>query len=308
MRNSLPTIEEVFDIRTLSPSSITKWAGEFGDEGSWYLQYIMKRKFHGSPESIRGQVVEDAFEEMLWGKYEGNLERAQEKFLFKVDEAEKLGPEMDEAKMKKEYEALGGFIQQGKNAIEEMKLPKPFTSQSRVQVTLGNDIPLEVAGYLDFDFSTYTLDLKTTNRIPRKGVKGDHKMQISTYAKARNERVAKILYLSAKDFQAYSLVDREIDAGFNALRFKAKAITNRLETAILLADYRGTEPKKELEKLICPKFEGFTWKDEEMMFIKENNLWQIEDIVINYNVEEKIDAVEMFDSMTNNKTQERKEL
>jgi hypothetical protein len=297
IRNSLPTIEEAFDIKTLSPSSITKWGGEFGDEGMWYMQYILKNRFEGSPESIRGKVVEDEFEQMLCGNYKDNLSRAKEKYIIQCKEAEEKGEDLDKTKYEKELNSLEGFIEQSKRSIEEMGLKRHFSSQSRIQVTLGKDIPLELSGYIDFDFIEHYLDLKTTHRIPRKGPKSDHKMQISSYAKSRGDKCAKILYLSAKDYQAYSLVDREIEAGFNALRQKAKFITDRLNAAIVLSSINATDPKDELVKLISPKFEGFSWKDKDMMFIREKNLWQIEDLEIVKISEDKRNGSELFDEM-----------
>lgn len=267
-------LEAFPQIKHLSPSNLNSWCGEYGDEGKWCLSYIYGNKFKGNTASVRGQVIEDCFLRILLKKDEGIenlLKFAQDTFILKLSDLD-----VDEKDFNKEYEALNGFLEQSYRAIQELQLKLPDTTsptQLEVRYRITDKVPLEVKGFIDFDFSDYALDLKTTHKIPRKGVAPNHKRQISFYANGRKERVAKILYLSAKDYQFYALYDREIDAAYDELVFRAESLYNRLEAAAILSKHRGTSPNEELTKLVTPDMSGWSWKEEDLMFAAENNLW-----------------------------------
>ncbi len=270
------------EIKHLSASNLNKWQGDWSDEGLWCLSYLYGNKFEGSPATIRGQVIETCFHRILLNKGTENLnDFAKRTFVEQCEEME--GVTDDD--IQKEFDTIDGYLEQCERSIRECQLKLPNQSENATQLKvdfpLSKRIPWNAVGYIDFDFGDYALDLKTTNKLPRKGVKPDHKRQISLYAKARDERVAKILYLSPKDYVFYSLFDREIDAGFDELVFRGESLCDRLEAAAILAKHYNTDPKTAMTKLVTPDTSGWAWGDEEMMFAAENNLWNIK---INKNI------------------------
>lgn len=263
-------------LKAFSPSSLNKWSGDYSDEGLWCLSYLYRKRFQGSPASIRGQVVEEAFYKILLKEDEGVdvfLDRA---FRQRVEELE----DYDNKSYEKELKGLSGFLEQAYRSIQELQLVLPKRdnetekdTQLKIEIKISDKVPLKLRGYLDFDFGDYAMDLKTTNAIPRKGIKPDHKEQISSYAKAREDKIAKILYLSSKDYQAYSMDDREIKYAYSSLVKKAESLWDRLVAATVLSMYNDSDPKIEFTKLVTPNINGWAWGDDDVLFAVENNLW-----------------------------------
>lgn len=263
----------------ISASSLNSWSGEFGDQGLWLLKRIYGLPFKGSPASIRGQAVEAAFDFIISERNGDYLKIAQDFYNLKIDET---GDDLEKSEdTEKEYNDLGAYLDQGMRAKEELKIPKPFSSQGSIRMPLGGNLP-DLYGFIDYRFEfkdereNYNIDLKATKRLPRKGIKSDHEEQISGYAKAKKDSIAKILYISPKDYEFYSMDQREINAAFIRQEFKAKNLFYVLESAIMLADIKGTDPKKELSKIIAPNFNAYGWNDKEMLLAKENNLFMFE--------------------------------
>lgn len=278
-----PTISEFLGKDYLSPSSLNKWSGEYGDEAIWCLSYLFGVKFTGSAATIRGEVVESAFEEILTNQDTDFLSNCKKRFVQKINELkEKQGDAFDRSKAEKEYKALPGFIESAHTALEEVKFPpinetkngKFFSTQSEIKHDFGPDHELPLYGKKDFSWPDFSLDLKTSHRLSRQGVPVDYACQISGYAVADGQREAKILTLSPKDYTFYVLRDMEIDVAYKRLKMKAKQLENRINAAIDLSMIRGTDPKREMANLVTPGLTGFKWGDEELHFIKENNLWQ----------------------------------
>ena len=275
------TLERFSSIKTLSPSSINKWGGEYGDQGLWVLSYLYKLRFTGSPPSVRGQVVEDGFNEILMRKDQG-FEKTAEKYtrIFEERANLELAEDFSTGDIEKELKCIEGFIEQSFKSIEELKLsiPKEVVSstQIRVQHPIGGNIPLDAAGYIDFDFGNYAMDLKTTHRVPSSEVKKDHKKQISFYAKARGERTAKILYISSKKYRMFSLEDREIDASYNDFSRTAENLWHKLETACLRSMIMGTDAYKEMASLSYADLTKRDWDDEKLSFAADNGLFGVE--------------------------------
>lgn len=278
MENSSLLTESFPEISHFSASNLNKWNGEWSDEGLWCLSYLYKKKFQGNAASVRGQVIEDCFLRILTNNDVNLLEFAQQAFALKIEELKKVST-LDEGKIEKEFADLEGYIKQCYRSIEECQLKLPDQSKNATQLKctmrMSDKIPWEILGYIDFDFGDYALDLKTTARIPRKGIKPNHKRQIGFYAKSRKENVAKILYLSPKDYEFYSMYDREIDVAFDELVFRGESLCDRLEAAAILSKHRNTTPKEEFVKLVTPDTSGWGWDDEEMMFAAEQGLWGI---------------------------------
>lgn len=265
----------------VSASSLNKWAGEYGCSGLWYLSYIAGKKFEGSPASIRGQAVEDIFEAILHDRYDTKddyVKMCVDLFNDACDELE----DINEKDRDKELQALEGYITQAIRAKEELSLERPFLMQKKVKTKISK-YDIDLVGYVDFRYEfhdvekNFSMDLKTTGRLPRKGIKPDHEQQISGYAKADGDKIAKILYLSPKDYMFYSMDQREIDAAFTRLEYKADNLYEILYAAIDLSFVRGTDPKYELANIISPDFNKFGWQDEELLFAKENKLFMFRD-------------------------------
>ena len=279
MTNKSLSIPDFLGFKNFSASSLNTWSGEYGDEGAWCMTYLFKKRFKGNSASIRGQVVESAFEEILRNQDVDFLKNAQTRFVEKIKELD----DFDRDKAEKEYKSLPGFIESCHTALEEIKFPcineskngKVFHTQGKVEHSFGDGHEMGFSGYKDFSWPDYSVDLKTTHRLPRRGVPEDYACQISGYAVADDQRVAKILHLSPKDYVFYKLEDLEIDAAYSRLRFKAKSLENRIRAAITLGQANGTDPKQEMVNLVTPNFSGFKWGDEEMLFARDNGLWQM---------------------------------
>jgi len=267
------------DIKSLSPSSLNKWCGEYGDEGSWCLTYIYNKRFQGSPATIRGQVVEDAFFKIL-KNVDGGPKRLKEfvdrAYQERVSELDNISAKAND----KEFSSLHGFVDQCYLARKELKLVLPKQddkrpTQVRVTADLGSNLPIKTSGYLDFDFGDYALDLKTTHAVPSSDIKQDHKCQIGMYAKARGDDTAKILYLSSKKYRMFALHGREIDTAHASLVTKAEGLWYRLYAASIMALHNDTDPKDEISKLVTPNFGSWNWDDEAMSFAASLGLWNI---------------------------------
>ena len=200
------------------------------------------------------------------------LKFAQESFNKKISTLKSV----DTSKVKKEYSDLEGYIEQSHRSIMECQLKLPNVeqaTQTAIKAKLHDSIPWEAIGYIDFDFNTHALDLKTGAKIPRKGVKVNHKRQISLYAKSRGEKVAKILYLSPKDYEFYSMYGEEIDVAFNELISIGHRLCDRMKAAVLMSRENGTPPKYEFARLANPNTNSWAWGDKEIACAAENKLW-----------------------------------
>ena len=261
------------EIKHVSASSLNKWNGEYSDEGLWCLSYLFGKKFKGSEATIRGDIVETCLLKVLTKKDKGILDFAKRSFKERCE----LLDDITEKKYNKEYDALEGFVDQCYIAVKELQLRLPDggkVTQSKI-VHMDERFPLPIVGYVDFDFGSYAMDLKTTHAVPSSDIKQDHKRQIGLYAKARKDREAKILYISSKKYKRFSLYDREIDSAYDQLIFRYQSLFQRLEAAALLAEHKKTNAKEEFVKIVTPNTSSWAWGEEEMLFAAENNLWSI---------------------------------
>lgn len=273
-------LESFPQLKSFSPSSINKWGGDYGDEGLWVLSYLYGVRFEGSPPSVRGQVVEDAFNKILMGKDGGQkacIEITQR--IFKERAEKELKEKYTTSEIQKEYDAIKGFVEQCYLSIMELQLriPKEVISstQIRVEGRITEDIPLPAAGYIDFNFGDYALDLKTTHRVPSTNIKNDHKKQISFYGLARGDKTAKILYLSSKKYRMFSLTEREITNSFKDFQRSAENLWHRLKVSHIMSKINGTEAREEMAKLSYANISSFGWDDEMLDFAAKNNLFGV---------------------------------
>lgn len=268
------------DLKSFSPSSINKWGGDYGDEGLWVLSYLYGVRFTGSPASIRGQVIEDSFLKILMKK-DGGIDSLKDltNKIFSERAEKELLDKYSKEEIAKEQQTIDGFIEQSYESISDLGLSLPSSvispTQIRVEGDISQDIPLKAAGYIDFDFGDFALDLKTTHRVPSQSIKQDHKKQISFYATARKDKSAKILYLSSKKYRMFSMTEREIDAAFNEFKRSADNLWHRLKVSHIMSKINNSDPRVEMSKLSYANTTSYAWDDEMLDFAAKNKLFGV---------------------------------
>ena len=94
----------------------------------------------------------------------------------------------------KQRELIAEFVRQAIAGWKEAGLDKPVTQQVRTELWFdGLDVP--IIGYADFVMDGFTVDLKTTERLPSKP-SYNHTLQAAGYAAARGESSACLLYVN----------------------------------------------------------------------------------------------------------------
>lgn len=223
-------------IKTLSPSSILKWAD---DRASWVLTYALKYREPGNAAMSRGSAVEAGLEALLYGF---DMPTAHDKMqtLWAL-KAQDEGFDLESEDGKTETANLVAMLEQCALALEARPLPKPTASQIRCETWIdGEGWSAPVAGYADFAFDGWCLDLKTTKALPS-SPKPNHVAQVACYAKARGEEHAALLYVTPKKFAFYDLSPEELSAAWGSLtphvRSLLRALYRAKDAADLCADY-----------------------------------------------------------------------
>ncbi len=225
-----------WDIKALSPSSLLKWAD---DRCAWVLTYAMKSRDPASPAMARGGAVEAGLEALLRGfGPEVAAERMATLWALKCAEA---GIDAESEEARNEFANLPPMLEQCALALKSKPLPLPNATQIRCEAWIeGDGWTCPLAGYADFVFDGWCLDLKTTKAMPS-APKPAHVAQVACYAKARGEEHAALLYVTPKKFAFYDVGAEEIDAAWAALQPHARSLLRALYRARdvddLCADY-----------------------------------------------------------------------
>lgn len=253
---------DALDIRHLSCSSLNRWQG---CRGSWVAAYLYGLWGDEGPGLWRGKAVELGLDAFLKGNdRDYSLAAAVREF-----ENGAQG-ECDDGPVDKERASVEPMLDQCIEAWTD--LPTPRASQIKTELWLdGIDIP--VIGYLDFaverDGEKFSIDLKTTHRCPS-SLSFNHGMQIASYAKARGEKRAGILYATTKKSAYYEIGEDEIARYISELTRRAHGLQSTLEAAYSRALLEGKNAKETLARMCPPDPDSFYWSEGSLATALEN--------------------------------------
>lgn len=235
-------------IKALSPSSLTCWAN---DRTEWVIRYALKQREAGSPAMNRGHAVEAGFNALLHGEDLTGAQRiAADLFKLKLEEDNLLEADgVDD-----EAVNIVDMVSQAAEAIREHGFSRPTGTQLKCETWIdGEGWSAPVTGYADFCFPDQaTLDCKSTLRMPSE-VKPAHVAQVSVYAKARNEPVQRLLYLTPKKRSLMVVQGAELDAAFRLLTLHARSLLRALYRAKTADDLCADFP---------PPIDSWSWTPE----------------------------------------------
>lgn len=244
---------ETFGIKHLSCSSLSKWQG---CRGAWLASYIFKLWDEGSPAMWRGSAVEKGLEYwLLKGDLDGAIEHAARQF-----ENDAQG-ECDDGKIDKERDSIKPMVEMAVKAWQDHVKDTMRASQQRTELWLDG-ISVPIIGYLDFALEKgYSVDLKTTHSCPSQ-ISYNHRLQIASYAKARGEDRAGIMYVTTKKSAYFEIGASEIEASLKELHRAARGLSETLKSAQVRALLANYDPKSILARMCVPDPDSFYWSDK----------------------------------------------
>lgn len=241
-----------FDIKHLSVSSLNKWQGE---RGAWVASYLYGLWGDEGAGLWRGKAVEAAID----GWHNG---ASDEKCLEHMSREFENGAQGDLSDdVEKERSALIPMFREAQAAWGKLDLGPVKASQIRTECWLGGiDVPL--VGYIDFalERNEMSVDLKTTHRCPS-SLSLNHGMQIASYARARNESRAGILYVTAKKHAYFEIGPDEIEGYIKELQRRAKGLSETLKTAYMRSLLDKKDAKHVLASMCPPDPDSFYWSE-----------------------------------------------
>jgi PD-(D/E)XK nuclease superfamily len=177
----------------LSPSSINLFANE---PALWVCQYLMGRRFGVGCAAHRGSAAENGVQAGLLDPAMA-IENCQAIALQAYDSLTALSADTRRAK---EREAIPGIVAQ---AVAELRQYGPLTGYQTKIVHRFDDVPVDVWGFLDFQFagSGVIVDLKTTLRLPSE-ISPQHGRQVAFYVRATNNE-GRLLYATPAKLAVY---------------------------------------------------------------------------------------------------------
>lgn len=244
------SVFEAFGVKHLSASALNKWQG---CRGAWVAHYLFNIKGQVGPAAWRGTAVEAGLTAALVGT--GGVDPVQQALMAFENEAQ---GDADDA-VDKQRELIPAFVEQAISGWKEAGLDKPVTQQVRTELWFdGLDAP--IIGYADFIMDGFTVDLKTTERLPSKPSYG-HTLQAAGYAKARNEDTACLLYVTPKKSALYRLSKEEVDAANRDMRRTAIGLQASLKAALFACEGNISLAKATMAKMSPPNPDSFYWDD-----------------------------------------------
>ena len=246
------TLFEEFGVRHLSASALNKWTA---CRGAWVAHYLYGLKGAIGPAAWRGNAVEDGLTAYVTKADIDPLE-----FAMRTFEREALG-DLDEG-VDAERQLIKPMLEQSISAWDEANLGEPVSKQIKTECWFdGVQVPM--IGYADYIMDGYTLDLKTTKRLPSKP-SFNHVLQVAGYAHARKERRADLLYVTGKKHIIHSVGPDEIDEAIADLQRRAVGLQETLKSAWLSAGGDIAKAKEQIARMCPPNADTFYWDDESL--------------------------------------------
>lgn len=244
------SVFETFGVKHLSASALNKWQG---CRGAWVAHYLFDIKGQVGPAAWRGTAVEAGLTAALVGT--GNVDPLQQAMMAFENEAQ---GDADDA-VDKQRELIPPFVEQAIAGWKEAGLDKPVTQQVRTELWFdGLDVP--IIGYADFVMEGYTVDLKTTERLPSKP-SYNHTLQAAGYASARGEDSACLFYVTPKKSALYRLTAEDIASANRDMRRTAIGLQASLRAALYACDGDLSRAKATMAKMSPPNPDSFYWDD-----------------------------------------------
>ena len=248
----MSTLFEDFGIRHLSASSLNKWSG---CRGAWVAHYLYGLKGSIGPAAWRGGAVEDGLTAYVTKADIDPLE-----FAMRTFERDAQG-DLDDA-VDAERQLIKPMLEQAIAAWEEAGLDAPKSKQIKTECWFdGVHVPM--IGYADYIMDGYTLDLKTTKRLPSKP-SFNHVLQVAGYAHARNEARADLLYVTGKKRIIHTVGPEEIEEAVADLHRRAIGLQETLKSAWLSAGGDIAKAKEQIARMCPPNADTFYWDDDSL--------------------------------------------
>lgn len=242
-------------VRHLSASSLNTYKA---DPVLWAVQYLFKVRGTMSVQAARGIGTETGVAAGLKDpnlSVEDCIQAAVEDYNAKTA----LTPQGHEMRDKQRNIVQGyttsrseypGTVRVALDALRPMG--KPTGHGEKISVHLhGIDVP--VIGFKDFSFDDkgFSVDLKTTERIPSE-IPQDHRLQVSIYHKASDNQAQRLAYTSAKECLILELTSEQARDGIS----EATHIATVLRDALAAAD-----TPEDFVRSHVPDFTNFRWHD-----------------------------------------------
>lgn len=229
---------DTFEIDHLSASSLNLYATE---PAFWTLVYLHKFKDSSGPAAWRGTAVEAGLD--LW-LYKRNVQEAVQAALVRFEQ-DALG-EISET-IDAERNAVPGMVELACKSLQWTS--EPVGRQIKIEYWFdGIEVPL--IGYVDYEFETEGIDLKTTRRMPTE-MPPRHARQLSLYSAARGKPY-KALYVTGKKAELKEVQD--VDIHLKRLEWYAHSVRRLLSVF---------PDKHDASRIFAPDFDSFYWSGEE---------------------------------------------
>lgn len=189
------------------------------DPGAYVVRYLMGVRDEAGPGAWRGQAVEAALDQVLFGQPD-----LATKTLHLAFEEKAAG--LADDKTAKERADLVRFFNEGRKAIDAFKLETPLFRQKKISIDLpGIEIP--VIGFVDWEWADRGIDLKTTQRMPSSPFLS-HVDQMAIYMRATGKPFS-LLYLTPTKSALYEVTAAMAAEGMARIRRGALAVRSLLE-------------------------------------------------------------------------------
>lgn len=233
----------------LSPSQLTTFSA---DPSLWVAQKLLGLETPTSPAAMRGRAVESAVVDILLGASEAE---AVAKALADFDDSAEVTfvRGMSDAALK-ERDAIPGIVSMAIPMLSPLGTPRFPENGGQQKISLpirfGDDEGdvIELRGYLDLDYESEIVDLKTTLRMP--SVMGwAHSIQHAVYSRARRPTPVRFLYVTPKKAEFLTRTDDEMAAS----QAQVRTLVRRMAAFLSLGD------KEALRAAVPVIMDGWGW-------------------------------------------------
>ena len=188
-------------IEHLSPSSLNQFAQS---PASFVLTRLLKKVAATGAPAHRGTAVEAGVASVLKGSsLTDGVKLAHENFRTLVSLS-------DDPRIDKEFDAIGGMVEQGVMALKPYG--EPTAIQDKVELRVP-ELPIPIMGFVDFRFGNIIVDLKSTHALPSKINNTNHERQVALYiAASEGDHKGYLCYVTGKKHGLYEVTDAEQQA------------------------------------------------------------------------------------------------
>lgn len=249
---------EHFQIKSVSPAQINSFAEE---PARWFAKTIRKVSEDIGPAGWRGDAVEFGFYTHLMGR-----DAAAKAAYVTYDKRAEEYAEKHNGEVPKEFDAeranIERCLERAIAAADKEGLGQPLTYNQPLEGYLPDYEKVKFWQKPDFGYDGFTLDLKTSSRIPsaKDGAaspKPEHAVAFACYATVRGDKEARALYVSTaeKPSNPYVLVtmnEYQVRKYAHYAAHMLRSMERRMLAAIAMSEYEAVEPVAALAELCMP--------------------------------------------------------